>query len=1123
MSDSSSSSLDVSLAQRIDSVCNQFELAWQEGDHPQIEDFLTDFHEKDRHWLLLELIQLDAYYRSQAGEEPKAEEYQNRFPELESDCLEASLSREFDPAMRTVGVDSTIPPGTKVGYLGDYELLEEIARGGMGVVYKARQTSLSRIVAVKMILTGQFASEQEAKRFQTEAEAAANLKHRHIVAVYEVGEYEGQSYFSMDYIEGKNLAEFVREHPLPPRTAARYVHQIAEAIHFAHQQGTLHRDLKPSNVLIDANDEVKITDFGLATQVEADSGLTQTGQILGTPSYMPPEQAQGKRLLIGPASDVYSLGAILYELLTGRPPFKADNTLETLRQVIETEPISPRLLNPAVPKDLETICLKCLEKEPHKRILTGELLAEELERFLNGEPILSRPISRVERVWRACKRNPAVASLIATVLLVLVVGVVTTTTFAVLAKQEANKNSRLTAIEKASRKKAEQAEKIASKQRDLASDNAERAERLLYGSQIRLAQLNWEQGNAEAANHYLTQCRRNLRGWEYHYLRSAFSSGFSTYRGHEKAVRCVAFSSDGKFVASGSDDKTIKIWGLHLGRATHTFRGHTDLIRDVTFNPNGTLLVSCSDDSTIKIWSIETGMEITSLSGHRGRIFNVDCSPDGKRLVSCADDGTLKIWDIERGKEERTLKGHAGRVYCVRFSRDGKKLASGSRDQTIKIWNAENGNIILTLRGLRTAVTGLAFSPGGKNIVACGGNPNQSGRINVWDIRAGRVVKKLSGHINQPRRVVYSPDGNYIASCSYDTTLILWDAHTGEEIRNFRGHFSHVFDLAFSPDSKRIVSGSNDLSIKLWDIEIDQGSNILSSDTIRCLDISPDGTHIVSGSLNQSLKLWNAKTGKEIRTLNGHTARVHCVTFSADGKQIVSGGYDQVLKVWDTETGEGISTFRGHKVPVIGLDFNPVKKEIVSIDQEGIVKVWNFETGQEVLTFQDQGPLRQNIGIGYSPDGQKIAFGSHENILKICDARTGELIGTFSGHHSSIYSVAFSPDGTRILTGSEDKTLKLWDTQTGKGTHTLEGHHDSVYCVAFSPDGKRIVSSNDDNTVKVWDSVSGNELLTLKGHTWYVRCVAFSPDGRRIVSGSYDRTLRIWDAGPEFKLLGKNQ
>ncbi len=428
--------LDIDLARRIDEVCRRFEADWRAGHHPRIEEYFGEFNGAARASLAAELEALQSELQQAAGQSGIADAptIAPGFLPTQPKPGEASSS-VHDMATLPPRVDATVDLGSSgpassetgtpshVRYFGDYEIIREIARGGMGVVFEARQVSLNRKVALKMILAGQLANDTEVRRFYAEAEAAANLDHPGIVPIYEVGQHERQHYFSMGFVDGQSLSQRMSEGPLPTREAAELIRKVAEAIAYAHQRGVIHRDLKPANILLDAGGSPRVTDFGLAKKVQGDSGLTGSGQIMGTPSYMPPEQAGGKRGEVGPAADVYSLGGTLYAVVTGRPPFQAATAMDTVIQVISDEPVSPRRLNRAISRDLETICMKCLEKDPARRYASARGFAEELGRFLAGEPIVARPISAQERVLKWARRRPAIAGLIATVALVSLIGV----------------------------------------------------------------------------------------------------------------------------------------------------------------------------------------------------------------------------------------------------------------------------------------------------------------------------------------------------------------------------------------------------------------------------------------------------------------------------------------------------------------------------------------------------------------------------------------------------------------------------------------------------------------------------------------------------------------------------
>jgi hypothetical protein len=598
----------------------------------------------------------------------------------------------MEPALATGSEAATNPPvpagegdphATAPAVAG-YEILGELGRGNMGVVYHARHVALNRLVALKMILAGSHAGEAELTRFKTEAEAIARLQHPNIVQVYEVGAVGRLPYFSLEFCLGGSLAGRLRGTPLPPREAARLVEALARAMEAAHQKGIIHRDLKPANVLLAEDGTPKITDFGLAKKLD-EAGQTESGAIVGTPSYMAPEQAGGKSREVGPAADVYALGAILYECLTGRPPFKAATAMDTLLQVLSEEPVPPRRLQPKTPADLETICLKCLQKEPGRRYPSAAALAEDLRRFQAGEPIAARPVGRLERGWRWCRRNPVVAGLVAAVALALCGGTGVATWQAVEARAQAGRaeealGERDTALgevraaleqekqaeeqaqgaaaqEKKARQDEQKAREEAQTQERLARERLLTSQWLAYAGQIALAQREWQDGNIDHARDLIDACQWNLRGWEHNYLHTLFNKNQRTFYGHTGPVSSVAFSPDGKRLVSGSQDHTLKVWDAQTGQQTLSLKGHTGGVTSVAFSPDGKRLVSGSDDRTLKVWDAQTGQETLSLKGHTGGVWSVAFSPDGKRLASGSTDSTVKVWDAQTGQEIRTIKG----------------------------------------------------------------------------------------------------------------------------------------------------------------------------------------------------------------------------------------------------------------------------------------------------------------------------------------------------------------------------------------------------------------------------------------------------------------------------------
>ena len=1142
---------------KIDAICDRFEDLCKSDANPRIEDFLDEIASSLRPTLLRELIQIEISYCRARSDVPWADEYRERFPK-DVDVVEAALraaqvvpsrdgvhpfESEPSPPIPSSGEPTLPEPGSALPTphdfpveFGDYVLTDEIARGGMGVVYKAQQKSLNRTVALKMILAGNFATLEAVARFRTEAEAAANLDHPGIVPVFEVGEFQGQQFFSMGFVPGQSLQHKIKDGPLPPRAAATLMCAVANAVEYAHEQGIIHRDLKPSNILLDHGGQPKVTDFGLAKQTQVERTLTNTGQILGTPSYMPPEQAGGATE-INRTSDVYSLGATLYCLLTGHPPFQAANLVETLRQVAEEQPSPPRSVNPAIPLDLETICLKCLEKKQASRYATAIELADDLQRYLRDEPIVARRVGRIERGWRWIKRHPARAGVgaLAFLLSLTTVGLLVAYLYQSELSESLDRETQLRI--------------------DLEATNA-KLDRALYARRIDSAVAAIAAGNTEQAVRLLRLCPKSHRDWEWHFLhRQCLPRVFALTRA---ASRCVSlrYSRDGQAITTFSTNGSVTLWDHMTGKLIKTHQ---------LGRPR-----------------VPAGHHLHKEPQHL--LYRTGFSRDGAHLIHCYQKDSPKIWEVATGKRRAALDGQYVRVA---LSQNGELVAAIREGGTkLDLWNAKGNKLRDLVVDSKWQIVSAAFSPNGRRLAIVGGDidfimSKAHGELQILDVETGMPIVSVERLPRLTTAVAFSDDGTRVACGSLDRKLRLIDATTGRILHICDARADFFYDIRFFPSGNKVAAlGADGLDfgnfkstqsrVAVWNTHTGQREVTLSTNGI-CMDISPDGKRIAVADLSsdgETIQIWNAATDGPDHEFRVEGRSVDSVIYAPDGKWFAtacsSEQHNTRIIVWDAITGRRRVAFDGHNERVGCMSVSPDGNRILSCDDGGTTYLWKVVSGRLVRSYEDA------PHAAFLPDGTHVVYGKHGHgkatmsirdsagrtigrpkevdvargmspstdgseflvwdryDLEMLDRKTGKVrhaVDRYTVEERGSIAAQLSPSGESVVVGDSDTNAYVYDvsatakdqgkrTERSKGLlmHTLVGHVARVSCVAFGAGGRRIATGSADRTVKLWDAETGVLLLTLKGHSGSVNCIVFSRDGKKLVSGDSNGNVRIWNA-----------
>lgn len=993
----------------------------------------------------------------------------------------------------------TLKPGCAIRYFGDYLVQGELAQGGMGVVYQARQVSLNRRVALKTIQSAALASAQARERFRREAEAAANLDHPNIVPIYEVGEHKGVLYFSMKLLPEGSLADALREGrwPVPDaraeasasratqRKAARLVATLARALHHAHQRGILHRDLKPGNVLLDEVGEPHLTDFGLAKLLDSESPATQTRGMLGTPEYMSPEQAAGEARRVTTATDVYGLGAVLYELLTGRPPFAGPDKVAVLLQVAQQEPERPRKFSPSVNLDLETICLRCLAKEPDRRYASAAALAEDLDAWLEGKPIQARPVGLVERAWLWAKRKPAIAALSALSAVALISGAAGVLWQWGVAESQRQEMKGITA--RVQRREAERLfethrshDALALLAANLRLDPVNRVTATRLASALTHrnfalpatpelsegTQINWASFTFDGTQVYTRDTRGAARFWD---ARTGEALPGST------ATNAAA--SAGPVTATGrAAVADPPPGGSQAPAGLPSLDAFRSLMPVSTFSQNQRFLVMVTKDGVGRVMATDgrfTPLKPLNLGTVPAQAIP---SPDGRRVVTLHDDATVGLWEVASGQTitNRTLPEP---VQVLSFSSDGARVAVGSRE----------------------------------------------GSVWLLETLTGRELFRRTQQTKGIYAVDFSPDGQWAASASDDATVHVWEVHTGGLVCEPMPHQNSAFAAAFSRDGQRLLTSTLHRAAHLWDIRPGAAvpAVIRDREPVRAVAFTTSPVELVTVTASGTVRAWDHRTQTLLRTVQEPNETLHWAAFDPAARRIILVGTNSLARLLDLRSGRALPLAGASRGEFVAHAFSADGGR-VAIAAGATNYVCDAITGQlshspfACNLSGGQFP-HQTCALSFSPDGCKLISACYNLHARLWDLQTGAPLADF-GHAGPVVAAEFLPDGQRFVTAASDNTARIWSITNASQPLLVLQQRAWPTSARLSLDGRRVLTSTKGNAAFVWDADTGARLTPAMNHRHWVQRGLFSGDGSELLTPSNDGSFRRWKSGTGLPL-----